>query len=82
MKRPKRRQRARPKLDRSPYMQLYRAVARYVKSKGGQVVVAGGVQIMQEPGDGDFRYGVVVRVTGRKPTFALDKFAQEPPVGR
>lgn len=53
--------------DRTPTGQLYRAVRRYVESKGGSILVIGGVQIEQWPGDGEFKFVVGVRCMGRKP---------------
>lgn len=53
-----------PHVDR-----LYKAVANYVKMVGGSVVVIGGVQIQQWPGDGEFRFTVGIRCSGRKPDF-------------
>ena len=52
---------------RDPTSQLYRAILRYVKSKGGSIMVIGGVQIEQWPGDGELKYVVGVRCMGRKP---------------
>lgn len=46
---------------------LYRAVQDYVESKGGSVVVAGPVSIMQWLGDRKLKYSVVVSCVGRLP---------------
>ena len=48
---------------------LYEAVRNYIESKGGSVVVIGGVQIVQMPGDLKFNWGLNVRITGKKPDF-------------
>ena len=57
------------KLDRATE-RLYKAVAAYVEKNGGTVVVAGGIQIQEWPGDGEFRYTVAVKCSGRRPKFA------------
>ena len=54
-------------------LRLYRAVANYVKQAGGEVLVAGGIQIIQWPVDGKFRFTVGVKCTGRKPIFSEEK---------
>jgi hypothetical protein len=48
---------------------MYEAVASYVKAHGGNVVVASGVQIQEWPGEGEFRFTVGIKCTGRKPQF-------------
>lgn len=53
--------------DRTPTGQLYRAVRRYVESKGGNILVIGGIQVEQWPGDRDLKFVVGVRCMGRKP---------------
>ena len=58
---------------RDPTSQLYRAIVRYVESKKGSIIVIGGVQIEQWPGDGEFKYVVGVRCMGRKPSFPVGK---------
>ena len=55
---------------RDPVSQLYRAVDRYVKSKGGSIVVIGGIQIQQWPGDASNNFVVAVKCMGRLPKFA------------
>jgi hypothetical protein len=62
-----------PLSGREPWQQLYRAVERYVKSKGGSIVVIGGIQIQEWRGDPKGVYVVAVTVLGRKPTFAEDR---------
>lgn len=53
---------------RDPTSQLYRAVRRYVESKGGNILVIGGVQVEQWPGEGKFKFVLGVRCMGRKPS--------------
>lgn len=53
--------------DRTPTGQLYRAVRRYIESKGGSILVIGGAQIESWPGDGQFKFVLGVRCMGRKP---------------
>jgi len=52
---------------RSPDLQLYRAIRRYVENKGGSVTVIGGIEIQEWPEDHKFKYRVAVHVMGRKP---------------
>jgi hypothetical protein len=56
---------------RDPVSQLYRAVARYVASKGGSVLVTGGIQILRWPGDGVGNFAVGVKCTGKLDTTAF-----------
>jgi hypothetical protein len=49
---------------------LYEAVAAYVEKNGGSVVVIGGIQIQEWPGDGKFKFTVAVRCSGRRPVYA------------
>lgn len=58
---------------RDPTSQLYRAIIRYVESKKGSIIVIGGVQIEQWPGEGEFKYVVGVRCLGRRPSFPEGK---------
>lgn len=51
---------------RDPVSQLYRAVDRYVKSKGGSLVVIGGIQVQQWPGDPAHSFVVAVKCMGRQ----------------
>lgn len=67
-KRPKKKSKHRKITGRDPTSQLYRAIIRYVESKGGSITVIGGVQIEQWPGDGELKYVVGVRCMGRKPS--------------
>lgn len=47
---------------------LYDAVAEYVKSRGGSVVVVGGIQILHEEESRDRNFLVAVRCTGTPPS--------------
>lgn len=49
---------------------LYRAVADYVESVGGTVIVVGGIQCQQWPGDEPYQFTIAIKCTGRKPEFA------------
>lgn len=53
---------------RDPESQLYRAVRRYVESKGGSLVVIGGIETQEWPEDGRFKFRVAVKCMGKKPT--------------
>jgi hypothetical protein len=53
----------------SPELELYRAVRRYVQSGGGSIVVIGGIEVQQWPGDNSGVYRVAVKFMGRKPEF-------------
>jgi len=46
---------------------LLRAVARYVKSKGGYVAVAGGISSIRRPGDLSNNFTIAIRCTGMPP---------------
>jgi len=50
-----------------PTSALYKAVENYVKSKGGNLVVIGGIQIQQWPGDGEYKFTVGIQCVGHKP---------------
>lgn len=52
---------------RAPDLQLYRAVRRYVQSKGGSITVIGGIEIQEWPGDGVGKFRVAVKILGRRP---------------
>ena len=56
------------KWGRTPIEQLYKAVVRYVEANGGTAVVIGGIALVEE-GPNKFNYGIMVRATGKKPTF-------------
>lgn len=47
---------------------LYLAVQQYVESKGGSVVVIGGVQVQQWPNDLEHNFTIGIRCMGKKPT--------------
>lgn len=53
-----------------PTNALYAAINAYVKSKGGSIVVIGGIQIQQWPDDLKFNYTVAIKCTGQLPKFA------------
>jgi len=46
---------------------LYEAVREYIEARKGTVVVIGGIALTQES-PLEFNYGVMVRITGKKPT--------------
>jgi len=46
---------------------LYEATRNYIESKGGSVIVIGGMAIMTEPNDSRYNYSLVIRITGNKP---------------
>ena len=50
-------------------LNLYKAVAKYVRLNGGLMLVAGGVQIIQWPGDTDTNFTIGIKCTGRKPLY-------------
>ena len=45
---------------------LYSAVRDYIESRSGNVVVIGGIAVVDE-GTAKYNYGLMVRVTGKKP---------------
>lgn len=52
---------------------LYKAVENYVRKHNGTIMVIGGIQIVQWPNDGEFRYSVSVPCTGNRPVFKEPK---------
>ena len=46
---------------------LYQAVVKYIEKNKGNVVVIGGVALVNE-GE-KYKYGLMVRITGKKPKF-------------
>ena len=48
---------------------LYEAVRDYIEANKGTVVVIGGIAIMQEPHDSEYKYSLLVRIVGKKPNF-------------
>lgn len=61
------------KTDNKIIDKLYEAVRDYIESKGGSVVVIGGIQIIQMPDDLKYNWGLNVRITGKKPTNPIKK---------
>lgn len=59
--------------DRTPAGQLYRAVRRYVKHLGGDILVIGGIQLVEgeQNNGGPYRFAIAVRCLGRKPSLQL-----------
>lgn len=49
---------------------IYEAVIAYVKSKGGNIAVIGGIQIQQWPSQPSRNFTVAIKCTGRMPKFA------------
>ena len=47
---------------------LYEAVRDYIEERDGSVVIIGGIAIIDE-GELKFNYGLMVRITGKKPIF-------------
>lgn len=52
---------------RRPSDALQRAVVKYIESRGGSVLVVGGIQIQQWPGEPSCNFTIAVKCTGRKP---------------
>lgn len=52
---------------RDPGSLLLRAVERYVMSKGGSVVVIGGIQVQTWPGEFSGNFTIGVKCTGKRP---------------
>ena len=50
---------------------LLDAVMKYIKAKGGNVVVIGGIEIQRFPGDAKYNFRLAIRCTGEAPTNAL-----------
>lgn len=55
---------------------LYKAAQAYVEGNGGKLAVIGGIQILQDDPTRKLNFGVVIRCTGKLPTFC-----QEQPAG-
>jgi hypothetical protein len=47
--------------------ELYSAIDRYVESRGGKVIVIGGIEIQQWPGDAKMNFRIAIRCIGKKP---------------
>ena len=45
---------------------LYSAVRDYIENRGGTVVVIGGIALVEE-GTAKYNYGLMIRITGKKP---------------
>lgn len=73
MKAKKKKPKYRPITGRDPTSQLYRAIVRYVESKKGDLLVIGGVQIEEWPGDRPGMFVVGVRCMGCKPVVEVKK---------
>ena len=56
------------KVNGPAVMRLYKAVANYVKTNGGEVIVAGGIQIQQWDDDPK-KFTIAVKCSGKRPTF-------------
>lgn len=52
---------------RKPSDTLQRAVVKYIEARGGNVIVIGGVEIQQWPGELPYNFTVAVKCTGIKP---------------
>ena len=66
----KRKQKAKPfprHVDR-----LYKAVAHYVEKTGGKLVVIGGIQVQEWPGEGAYKFVLGIKCLGRKPSYSGD----------
>lgn len=55
---------------------LYRAVQNYVTKLGGNIVVIGGVEVLELPGDPAHKYRLAVPFLGTKPQFREDSDAK------
>jgi len=51
---------------------LYKAVEHYVKQHGGNLIVIGGIEIQEWPGDVTGKFKVAISCLGKKPVFAPD----------
>ncbi len=49
---------------------LYCAVKRYVEEGGGKIIVVGGIQVQEWPGDSEYAFTIGVKCTGKKPVFS------------
>lgn len=56
-----------------PTHNLLTAVCHYVRAKGGELVIVGGIDIEEWPSAGAGKFKVAVNCLGRKPTFAQRK---------
>jgi hypothetical protein len=53
---------------RDPVSQLYRAVRRYVEHNNGNIIVIGGIGLIDDDSSRG-KYSIVVRCLGKRPTF-------------
>jgi len=53
---------------------LYDAVIAYIEKRQGSVAVIGGITLVEED-ERKFHYGIMVRITGKKPIFERDENA-------
>lgn len=60
-------------VGRDATSQLYRAVIRYVESKGGKLLVIGGVQVQEWPEDAAYKFRLAVGCLGRKPVLDVKR---------
>lgn len=58
---------------RDPATSLLRAVRRFVMWKGGTVLVIGGIQVQEWPGEGKFKYRIAVQCMGKRPAKELER---------
>ena len=49
---------------------LYFALQEYVKNRGGNLVVVGGIEVQEWPNDPKLCFRIAIRCTGKKPDFA------------
>jgi hypothetical protein len=59
------------------YIKLYKAVAAYVRAQGGLVIVVGGIQVQEWPGDREGQFTIAVKCTGVKPIYSEKKKAEK-----
>ena len=52
---------------------LYKAVAHYVEKNGGKLVVIGGIQVQEWPGEGAYKFTLGIKCMGRKPSYSGDE---------
>lgn len=50
-------------------VRMYEAVGKYLVACGGSALVAGGVQIMQEPGEPKNKFSICVKILGKLPDY-------------
>ena len=57
------------KARENAYVALYKAVAKYVSLQGGRIIVCGGIQVQERPGEGKFNFSIAVKCAGHKPVY-------------